>query len=401
MSFNTKSDVFVASLEKALEIYEMSEVLKHLPEVEYNDRRPSFLPLVSEAGYTSFHPVVTMSVVEPYREMFAQVVRKWHEKYYMADNDDEARGAHDLYRLAGLFQDQLSNEDIVNGTIPNYIKDFITSRNLKGFTSPKLSRALAKLADESSPFWAWYTNKCPKKIVKGESTDYKVVVSVLPHHLAGMSYYSCYNFSGKRWNGWEGTSCQDPKRNSGGAAMRNLPASVKDESLALAYLTKTENDDIMNPIMEARALIRVIELTNGNVFYVVLRQFGYTESIAILLDGLQSQYSNIFTNTTIREKYGNGEGKCIRIKMRLKDVRYAPTVECRYCDGEHREEDTCPDCHGTGRMATGDYFLPYNDDSDIWTIDQDTGKKLTYRIPKQLLVDKGLYGANEDTHEVA
>jgi ribosomal protein L37AE/L43A len=403
MTINIDTALFGESMGKALEIYHMSSNLESIQRVEYNERRPSFAPLVSEAGYTEFHPVVVASVVEPFKEMFAPVIREWHSNYYLSENDEEAREGHDLYRLAGLFNEHLTNEDIVNGTIPNYVKDFIVKRKLKGFTSPKLSRALAKLCKESSSFWAWYTNKCPKKITKGENKDYKVVVSTLPHHIAGMSYYSCFNSGGKRWNGWEGTSCQDPKRNGGGSAMRQLPASVKDETLALAYLTKTENDDIMNPVMEARALIRVVELTNGNFFYVVLRQFGYTESIAIMLDGLQSQYPNVFTNNIIRNKYGNAEGKCIRIKMKVKDIRYHERYECDYCEGRGHDHDdeTCDHCDGEGTERTGNTFLPYNDDTDIWTIERDTGKKITYRIPKQLLIDKGLYGAQEETHEVA
>lgn len=403
MTINIDTALLEQSKEKALEIFHMSRNLTNIKRVVYGERRPSFAGLVSEAGYTEFHPVVAASVVEPFREMFAPVIREWHSNYYLSEDDEEARENHDLYRLAGLFNDHLTNEDITNGTIPNYVKDFISKRKLKGFSSPKLSRALAKLCKESSSFWAWYTNKCPKKITKGEDKNYKVVVSVLPHHIAGMSYYSCYNNGGKRWNGWEGTSCQDPTRNNGGHAMKQLPASVKDETLAVAYLTKTENDDIMNPVMEARALIRVVELSNGNVFYVVLRQFGYTESIAIMLDGLQSQYPNLFTNTVIREKYGNAEGKCIRIKMKVKDIRHHEMEECDYCDGHGNryDDEECDHCLGEGIVATDNTHLPYNDDSDIWTIDSETGKKITYRIPKQLLIDKGLYGTQEDSHEVA
>jgi hypothetical protein len=404
MTIKIDTAVFGESMGKTYEIFQMSSKLRHIDRADYNNRRPSFTPLVSEAGYTEFHPVVMASVVEPFRDMFSPIVRQWHDKYFMSENDDEARTAHDMYRLAGLFHDQLSNEDIVNGNIPQYIKDFIAKRGLtKQFSSPKLSRALAKMASDTSPFLAWYTNKCPKRLAKGENKDFKVVVSTLPHHIAGMAYYSSFNFGGKRWNGWEGTSCQDPSRNSGGQAMLNLPASVKDESLAVAYLTKSDNNDLFNPIMEARALIRVVELTNGNVFYVVLRQFGYTESIAILLDGLANQYSNIITNTLIRDKYGNGEGKCIRIKMKLKDVRFSNSRECGRCEGTGRddEDDQCHHCDGNGHVNSDEKYLPYNDDSDLWSIDESTGTRISYRIPKQLLVDRGLYGVEEDTHEVA
>jgi hypothetical protein len=401
-NFNIDKNLLDASIKKAQEIFDMSMRLRDdNTKVVYQQRRPSFVPLVSEAGYTEFHPLVTVNVAGTFRELFWPIIRRLRDNYYMSETDDEARKWHDLYRLADLFNVHLTNEDIINGTIPSFVREFINSRGLKGFSSPKLSRALSKLADESSPFWAWYTNKCPKKLMKGENKDFKVVVSVLPHHIAGMSYFSCYNSGGKRWNGWEGTSCQDPTRNSAGVAMYNLPASVKDESLAIAYVTKAENNDILNPVMEARALVRVVELSNGNVFYVVLRQFGYPESITILLDGLKNRFSNVFVNHDIREKYDNSRGKCLRIHMNIEDCRnFAREETCGCCEGRGHDEDgdDCLICDGRGRVG-GQAFLPYNDDSDIWGIDEDTGTKITYRIPKQMLIDYGLYSVEETAHD--
>lgn len=400
--FNIDKGLLVASIKKAQELFDMSGRLKDDDtKVVYHQRRPSLVPFVSEAGYIEFYPIITVDVRETFRELFYPVVLSLNINYSMSKTEDEARKWHDLYRLADLFYDHLTNEDISNGTIPEYVREFIKSRGLKGFNSPKLSRALSKLADESSPFWAWYTNKCPKKLIKGENKDFKVVLSVLPHHIAGMSYFSCYNFGGKRWNGWEGTSCQDPKRNSIGLAMYSLPASVKDETLAIAYVTKAENDDIMNPVMEARALVRVVELSNGNVFYVVLRQYGYPESITILLDGLKNRFSNVFVNHDIREKYDNSHGKCLRIHMEIKDCRnFAKEETCGHCGGHGHDGDgeDCNVCDGSGRVG-GYAVLPYNDDSDIWQIDEDTGTKITYRIPKQMLIDHGLYGVEKAAHD--
>lgn len=399
MTITIEPQLLERSKEIALGICRESSNMEDMPFLQYHVRRPSFEGLVTAAGYTEFHPRVHVDVTEKFNELFEEVIRRQQDKYLAAETDEEAELHHKMWNLAKRFQSNLRNEDILNGVIPITIQNYIDNRGLKGFSSPKLSRALAKLASEGSKFWAWYTNKCPKKVTFGENEDYKLVVSTLPHHMAGMSYYSCYNYDGKPWNGWNGTSCQDPRRNSGGGAMRQLPASVKDETLAVAYLTKSKNDDIMNPIYEARTLIRVVEFSNGNVAYVVLRQFGYTESIAIMNEGLKNQYPNIILNEDIREKYSNNQGKCIRIHMDIADMRYAHVYEgseCNSCDGEPENYEgdgqDCTRCGGTGKHI--EYYYPYNDDSDIWTVNADdkAGKRITYRIPKQLLIDRGIYG---------
>jgi hypothetical protein len=69
----------------------------------------------------------------------------------------------------------------------------------------------------------------------------------------------------------------------------------------------------------------------------------------------------------IREKYGNSEGKCIRIKLKLKGVRHSPSRECCECDGDGTdlENDACNCCGRSSRENNEDYFFSYNDDSDI------------------------------------
>ena len=160
---------------------------------------------------------------------------------------------------------------------------------------------------EQSNIVKWFTNKCPKKLESGENKQYNVTLSVLPHHIAGMSFYAPYNWGGDRWlEGWNGTSCLDTIRNSVGDCVYQVPSSMMDSTLAIAYLTESNNTDIFEPRYLARVLVRLVYVDGEPIMITCRPFFVSNEATHVLLEGLKNMFNNIHTVGDIRDNWGGG-----------------------------------------------------------------------------------------------
>lgn len=439
------TEVLNRSIKEAKFVLRNSPLLDEVKELNYNYRRNSFSDFISEKGYEIFSPYISDLLAENFKEQFHEAKKIIMYDYWESLEDEQVASLKaNLFSVASLLYEHISANNILKNTIPIEVIEKIESyswpnpkiypQSLKNFSSPKLSKLISKLIPEDHPFTGWYTNSCCKSANMGIDEDHKIVLSVLPHHIAGMSYYSCFNFGGKAWNSYSGTSCQDPLINPIGDEIPSLVASIQDETLAIAYLTKSENKDIFNPIYEARALFRIIELKNGKTLIILLRQFGYEKSKSLLIEGMRNKFEGrILINDDIyayKKNMKNEELIQEHIEMTFNvspcfNFKNEGNHKCFFCEGlgyvdnwSQGEEETksqvcCPQCDGTGLVDSG-IFYPYNDDYPLWNIygselkgklafefiEEKKGKRIIYQIPSKLLMNLGLIENRKEVTEL-
>jgi len=351
----------------------------------YVDRIPYLQELLDSNGHIDFHPLVMKDLsidfkqlAEPYYDVFT---REYRQSDYGSVKERESNCKRGLVtRLLGY----VDNESLLSNTVPKVVSDYIKDWEIKGYSSPKLSKLLVKVFGEQSDVVSWFTNKCPKQLESGINDKYRVHLSILPHHIAGMSYYAPFNSGGAKWiDGWNFTSCMDTVRNSDGATIYKLPPNLKDSHLAIAYLTTDENDDLYAPKYLSRMLVRVAKVNDSDYVLLGLRTYSTSnETSHILSEGLKNEFEN-FVHVSQLKAYAG------RMKTFTNgcDVTWECLTKgaCNECGGEGWED--CNDCGGSGNSSDYETHHPYIDNNDYVRVHGDT---LAIALPKSWLKDQGL-----------
>lgn len=390
MTVATK-DIISRSLEKAQQILNVSDNLSEVGAVaDYTERLPYWRELLGEEYHISFNPVIESDLTTPFKEMLEPKRQEFHDNYYLRDHvSQEGEKAREDWVLINALHEHITNENLISNTVPQNFSDQVNYYNAKGYNSPKLSKALVRLVGQDSEVVKWFTNKCPKKLEKGVNKDYKVNLSILPHHISGMSYYAPFNWGGSRWlEGWNKTSCMDTIRNSGGEGIYQLVPSLFDSTLAIAWLSNAD-DDTDEPRYLSRVLVRLCQVPNGDFIMIGMRNFFVSNETRLMLEeGLRNEFENFYTVNDIR-KYG--DYPTTRLEMEGLDDLYwevRTKVMCEDCDGDGEDEDgdVCYSCNGDGYDHDYRKYLPYVDDSDLYNV---YNNRIEYRLPTSFLKSKG------------
>jgi hypothetical protein len=388
--------LFEQSIAKANEIFNRSENLTNAgadARKAYVERIPYLTNLLGKEGHVSFHPYVTKDLTIDFRNVMENELRKAHDEYYYKNHPtrEEGRKVRHHWILTSTLFDYTTNDDLLQNKVPYRVREEIEHHEIEGFNSPKLSKMLVKLYGEQSDVVKWFTNKCPKKLESGLNEDYKVHVSILPHHIAGMSYYAPFNWGGDRWiTGWNYTSCMDTIRNSDGDTIYKLVPNLMDGTLAIAYLTTADNDDLFEPRYLARLLIRVAKVNENDHVMVGLRAF-YTnnETKNILIEGLKSEFENFVHVEDLRMRYDMDEYEKFITPMGVTWEVEESRETCEYCDGTGEDDwgDDCEECDGRGyNQVYGGEYRPYVDDADVLAFKRNA---VIIKLPIDYLVEKG------------
>lgn len=377
-----KSDVIT-------ENYDVSDIAPQL----YSKRRSYIAELVGEAGRYSFTPRSMYDATDEAEKLINAETDALSKAYDLTPlNSKEGEVIKANYRVLRYLRRMLKNEDYLNNVVPKHIIDGsaeYTSNNKPYLTSPKLSRWITKVVGESSELTKWYTNRCPKGTdVLGENTDYKLVLSVLPHDILGMSYYAPYNFGGERWlDGYNGTSCMDTIRNGDGSSMHQLPSNLLDETMMVAYLVKTDNPlrpsglDDLEDVFHARMLVRVAEI-EGQVLLLGQRIYASTRTEYKLIDeAMKLEFGKNYVHCNdLCNNYGGGN-KTYRYDFE-NQVNVNASKDCPQCEGDGSDGwgDDCETCDGRGIIDT--FETPYNDNGSNLTLGS---KHVKFHIPKSFL----------------
>lgn len=388
--------LFLNSVSKTNQIFSISENLEGTDANGdmYVERLPYLTDLLGESGYISFHPNIQKDLREEFVEEITDEYAKVHSNHYhkLHRSREEEEQAKEKQSVAYALKEYLSTDNLLANRIPNAMIDYLKRKKVKGYNSPKVSKNIAKVFGEHSNILKWYTNKCPKKLEKGEDKNYRVTLSILPHHIAGMSYFSSYNFGGGRWiTGYEGTTCMDTERNGNGENIYSLPPNLLDSTLAIAYLSTSEDEDIFNPIYQARLLVRAVKVNENDYILLGLRPFFTShETEYTLIEGLKSMFPN-FVHVSELRKYSHNLSYS-GFKEYVSGVKAEWNThykeECSSCEGSGVDyyEETCSTCGGCGWVDETNYFNPYVDDPDFFEIDEG---KILFKIPKAWLEEKG------------
>lgn len=382
----------------------------------YSDRDTFLQQLVGENGHITFHPEVTDEITEPFKSHLKDGIDTLRDAYYNARFGADSEIKRFRFYVVDILRDNITTGHLLQNTVPqpvlDYVKDNADSRyniselvkEARQYTSPKLSKLLVKLFGEQHEVVKWYTCKCPKQLSKGVLEEWTITLSTLPHHIAGMSYYGSYNWGGKRWReGYEGTSCMDTKRNGMGGGVFQLIPSLKDETMAVAYLSYASDSDIWQPIYQARCLVRVVYI-NGAPHLIACRPYFISnEATHILIDGLKNKFGNVHFVRDMRQ-FKDTEWVTFE-HVYSDDIMYSvdAEIECEHCDGEgHRGLDewgdpiSCERCHGEGTWTINDDFLPYIDDGDFIKVYSD---KMIFSLPTGYLQSVGVIETEQEQEE--
>ncbi|ALA07299.1 hypothetical protein SECTIM467_175 [Brevibacillus phage SecTim467] len=328
----------------------------HLREVSayylYNERFVGFNDLgLNEKGYTSFIPSVKLNVEDAWqRIVHSSEYDTYFAKVVKFDNFEERHAWGQLFWMVrGLCHKDIIARNVtpeIINHIRNKKKEFESFRKCP--SSPKLAKLIGFLfGEKAGGAMDWLTTKCPREDKAGKLDEYRIFISVLPHNVAGMSYYSSKNHGGSSWQGHNGTSCQDPSRTHRHDLINHLPASLSENTLAIAWLAKRENNDIWHPVYEARANIRLIPCKNKNLFLICSAYFTNPTASSILIEGLKNQYPEMMIYAPDVQVYGVD---VMDIEVTIDSVEYEGqnVCECYACSGTGEVEIDCPSCNGLG-----------------------------------------------------
>lgn len=379
-------------MEKSIEISNMilneSEAIRNSgANADIFAKRVDYLQdLVGKDGYMNFNPLVAKDLAVDFQNSFPK------NEYGHHIHTDDDKMTYGERRLANHVFESMTSDNLINNTIPKETKTYIDHFELKGYSSPKLSKLLVKIWGEKSDVVSWYTTKCPKKLETGVYENYNVTLSILPHHITGMSYYSPVNHGGDRWkDGWEGSSCMDTIRNSNGENIHRLLPNLLDTYLAIAYLSDVEGYDIENPRYLARTLVRVAKVNENQWVMLGLRTYSTNgETRNVLLEGLKNHFDNFTNVIELRNFYNDSDSDKKRF-LNDCNISLEATVsyKCRDCrgTGEDEDGDNCYDCNGTGAISEENNLTPYIDDSDYVKV---RNNRISLAIPTKWLEEKGM-----------
>jgi len=368
-----------------------AEVVDH-----YKERDPYFKELLGEDMHISFQPDIETPLTPAFLDCLVPETERLAKLFY-ADRKHETK-AHEEYYVDSILQESITDEYLMMNRVPQRLVEYVEAcgDKLKHFRSPKLSKLLVRLYGEQSDVVKWYTNKCPRKAVRG--LEQSIHISTMPHHIAGMSYYAPLHHGGSRWlNGFSGTSCMDPVNNSAGGTILQLMGSIRDEYLGIAYLTDQNDTDIWNPKYLARALIRVFYIGNEPHIILCRPYYDSNSSQHILIEGLKERFNNLHYVMELREKYALRRDTTTFKQYYTENVVYevetGKCIVCGNCDGsgkdpEEREWD-CEECGGSGEVDLGGDYYPYVDDTDYVQVDHTGGSQIV-ELPNRYLKEKGI-----------
>jgi hypothetical protein len=386
------------SLLKAQEIFNAGANLrKDNVKVNYTNRDDYLRSIVGEDGYITFIPQVTTDILLAIKDLLIPILNDARSAYVNARdlfgrlNNHEQR-LRDRYTLIDRLYNTIEVDHLLNNTIPDYVNEFIKECDLKELKSPKLSKLLVHLCGEKSEIVKWYTCKCPKTLQFGELDEYRLTVSILPHHIAGMSYFASLNWGGEKWEGAHaGTSCCDPIRNTNGGGLYTLGASLNEETLAIAYLSFNNHDDIFQPIYQARVLLRVCYLNENTPILIACRTFGTSKTAKhIIIEGLKNKFGNVHYTEHMNNFFG--ARVLINHKFSVEPTFRFPSEKCVHCNGighltnDLGREVECPaDCNNGYFIP--DPIFPYIDDANIIVMTED---EVSFYLPEAYLDKEGL-----------
>lgn len=378
----------------------------------YNPRFDGFADIVdAETGFTSFTPFVKIDISGEWGNVLDNAEYSEYRQKYESLNCSYSVDCRfrDLYFKVK----NLDHVELVHRVVPTALLDFIKllkqefPEQFKTCPmSPKLTRLIGWMfGEKAGGAMDFLTTKAPREDKAGELDEYRIFVSVLPHNVAGMSYYAAKNHGGSKWQGYNGTSCQDPSTCTDPDLINHLPASVMEQSSAVAWLAKRENDNVWEPVYESRSMIRIVPCEKKNLFLICNTYYTSPTVKGILVDGLKNHFSgkmlyapeipcrwncdhttDIMVNILDCEYSGSRRGEC-------PDCNGSGTVETEHeCDCPHcsisYDDAECWTCDGTGESNDDDYntFLPYLDDTGVIQIESDC---ITYSLPTDILVSMG------------
>lgn len=390
------STLLERSIETAQSIFNRSENLQSVNADAdiYEDRIQYLKDLLGEEGHLSFNPFVAKDLTIDFNKNLKTARKQVYENYYHKNYDSysDEMIARNEYYISDSLPSYVTNEHLLSNKVPEKIMGDIKRYEMKGYSSPKLSKLLVKLYGQDSDVVKWFTNQCPKKLDKGLIEDYKVHLSILPHHIAGMSYYAPYNTGGDRWEtGWNKTSCMDTIRNGDGSSIYQLVPNLLDTTLAVAYLTKADNNDLFEPAYQARLLVRVAKVNDNDYIMLGLRPF-YTnnETKNYLVEGLKSEFENFVLAEDLRTEYKtNRDMESFRTDIEVAWETSGARETCDDCDGDGVDyyDDSCSTCDGSGHVTVdNETYYPYIDDPDFVTVDEGN---VEINLPRAYLVKMG------------
>lgn len=226
----------------------------------------------------------------------------------------------------------------------------------------KLGKAMRK-AGYSQQFLDFYSQQ-----IKTEKELY-FTISDLPQHIAGMSYYAKMH----SWDGYGGTSCQDPRHDYEECIC--LAGSLHDNKLFVGMLHNSLDDlkDMTDKLL-ARTLFRLLHIDNEQVLVATTYYGNNTTKNELHLAIEQLEEINVFTKEILDDGQYIKEVANGYYQMEITSEVYVCEtiddyvhIECPMCNGDGEYEIlsyefdrefniACPACGGTGEYETSVYI---------------------------------------------
>lgn len=203
--------------------------------------------------------------------------------------------------------------------------------------------------------------------VKDEKQVYLTITSA-PQFIVGMSYFAEMD----SWDGYEGTSCQDPRHDTDMA--ENLAGSAHDNTLFVGLLHSSLEDlDDMTDRLLARVVFRYFELDDIPVL-VPTTYYGNNKTKDLLHNALELLSEvNVYSNNVLDgedELTMKANGAYDYVLMVEEEISITKEVEheveCPICEGTGTYEVEirrwvnrtieCPHCEGTRTHTVYDYI---------------------------------------------
>lgn len=206
--------------------------------------------------------------------------------------------------------------------------------------------------------------------IKTEKKSY-ITISDRVQHIAGMSYYVDLDDSEKRWNGYNNSSCQDPRHNY--CEVYKLSGALHDDNLFIAMMhDDLEDIEDMTDSLRARTLMRIAEI-DGKQVMLALQYYGNNTTVSELENGLKQLHEvGIFERVRgdyeINTRYVGGYEHIVTDEVNVcETIEDYTDVECTQCNGsgeyeiwserlDKHVEVECPFCGGSGSVSASIYI---------------------------------------------
>lgn len=197
-----------------------------------------------------------------------------------------------------------------------------------------------------------------------------ITISDKIQHITGMSAY--VDLENHRWNGYNNSSCQDP-RHDYEDGIHHLVGALHDDKLFIAMMhDELEDVEDMTDKLRARTLLRLIHV-DGEQVLVSTEYYGNNTTENELIEGLKQLHEvNIFETTNRYndvEEDANGfyTGTVTDDLYICEEIEEDITGECPLCGGsgeierfsdrlDKHVEIECPCCSGSGEVTTSFYY---------------------------------------------